>query len=216
MGHDLLELMDILGVIAFSIAGVFAAMEKKLDPFGIFIIAFVTAMGGGTIRDILIGDFPVNWIRSTNHSLIIFISVAVATVFNKVIRNLQKTLFVFDSLGLGLFTVAGIEKGLNFQLDPGMCIALGTITGCFGGVIRDISLNTIPIIFHKEIYAVACIVGGMVYFLLLKTHLNNYPIVIISILVVFLIRILAVRYHLSLPSIYKGSDVGGVRKVKRK
>ncbi|HYJ38574.1 MAG TPA: trimeric intracellular cation channel family protein, partial [Chitinophagaceae bacterium] len=208
MRHELLELIDVLGVIAFSIAGVFAAMEKKLDPFGIFIIAFVTAMGGGTIRDILIGDLPVNWIRSANHSLVIFISTVVAIVFNKVIRNLQKTLFVFDSLGLGLFTVAGIEKGLNFHLEPGMCIALGTITGCFGGVIRDIFLNTIPIIFHKEIYAIACIIGGSVYFLLLETNLSNYAVVIISILVVFLVRVLAVRYHLSLPSIYQRAEPG--------
>ena len=199
----LLELIDILGIVAFSIAGALAAMEKKLDLFGIFIIAFVTAMGGGTIRDILIGDFPVNWIRSTNYSLIIFASSLVAVFFNNVIKNLRKTLFGFDSLGLGLFTIVGIEKGLDFNLSPGMCIALGTMTGCFGGVIRDISLNTIPIIFQKEIYAVACILGGSVYFLLRKTSLDNYPIAIISILVVFIVRILAVRYHLGLPDIYK-------------
>ena len=199
----LLELIDILGIVAFSITGVFAAMEKKLDLFGIFIIAFVTAMGGGTLRDILIGDLPVNWLRTTNYSIIILISTAVAVLFNKVIRNLQRTLFVFDSLGLGLFTIVGIEKGLEYQFHPGMCVALGTLTGCFGGVIRDILLNTIPIIFHKEIYAVACILGGTVYFLLSKTGLDNYTIVIISILVVFVIRILAVRYQLSLPDLYK-------------
>jgi len=201
----LLELIDILGVVAFSITGVFAAMEKKLDLFGIFIIAFVTAMGGGTLRDILIGDLPVNWLRTTNYSIIILISTAVAVLFNKVISNLQRTLFVFDSLGLGLFTIVGIERGLSHQLHPGMCVALGTLTGCFGGVLRDILLNTIPIIFHKEIYAVACILGGTVYFILLKTGLDNYTIVIISILVVFVIRILAVRYQLSLPDIYKKS-----------
>ena len=199
----LLELIDIFGVVAFSITGVLAAMEKKLDLFGIFIVAFVTAMGGGTVRDVLIGDLPVKWIRSTNYAVVIIISTAVAVVFNKVIRNLQKTLLVFDSLGLGLFTVVGIERGLAHQLHPGMCVALGTFTGCFGGVIRDILLNTIPIIFHKEIYAVACILGGTVYFLLLGTGLDNYSIVIASILVVFVIRILAVRYQLSLPNIYK-------------
>jgi uncharacterized membrane protein YeiH len=203
----LLEIIDILGVVAFSITGVFAAMEKKLDLFGIFIIAFVTAMGGGTLRDIFIGDLPVNWIRTTNYSVIILISTAVAVVFNKVIRNLQRTLFVFDSLGLGLFTIVGIDKGLEYQLHPAMCVALGTFTGCFGGVIRDILLNTIPIIFHKEIYAVACIIGGTVYFLLLRTGFDNHTIAIISILVVFVIRILAVRYRLSLPDLYKNSKI---------
>jgi uncharacterized membrane protein YeiH len=199
----LLEIIDILGVVAFAITGVFAAMEKKLDLFGIFIVAFVTAMGGGTLRDVLIGDLPVVWLRSTEYSVIILISTAVAVVFNKVIRNLQRTLFVFDSLGLGMFTIVGIEKGLAIQLHPGMCVALGTLTGCFGGVIRDILLNTIPIIFQKEIYAVACILGGTVYFLLLKSGLDHFTIAIISILVVVVIRILAVKYQLGLPNLYK-------------
>ena len=203
MQHEFLELIDTLGIAAFSIAGVFAAMEKKLDLFGIFIIAFITAMGGGTLRDLLIGDLPVSWMRSTNYSLVIFIATVVTIFFNKTIRNLQKTLFVFDSLGLGLFTVAGIEKGINFHFETGVCIALGTLTGCFGGVLRDISLNTIPVIFQKEIYAIACIVGGIVYFILLKTNLHNYTVVIISILMVFLVRVLAVRYKLSLPDMYR-------------
>src|SRR5580765_6065274 len=174
MRHEVFHLIDILGVAAFSIAGVFAAMEKKLDVFGIFIIAFITAMGGGTLRDILIGDLPVNWMRTSNYGVIVFIISVVAIFFNRVIVNFQRTLFVFDSLGLGLFTVAGIEKGLDFHLSPVICIVLGTITGCFGGVIRDISLNTIPVIFQKEIYAVACIIGGIVYFLARKLDLDNY------------------------------------------
>ncbi len=206
MRYELLEILDILGIGAFSIAGVFAAMEKKLDLFGIFIIAFVTAMGGGTVRDILIGDLPVNWMRSTNEILVIFITAAIAIIFNKLIRNFEKTLFVFDSLGLGLFTVVGIEKGLHFNFEPGMCIALGTVTGCFGGVIRDILLNSIPLIFQKEVYATACIIGGMIYFLLVKVNMSNYQITIISILVIFVVRILAVRYKLSLPDIYKRSE----------
>jgi uncharacterized membrane protein YeiH len=125
MRNELLQLIDILGTVAFSIAGVFAAMQKKLDPFGIFIIAFLTAMGGGTLRDLLIGDLPVNWMRSTNYGLVIFVTTAVTILFNKIISNFQKTLFVFDSLGLGLFTIVGIEKGIYFHLNPGICIALG-------------------------------------------------------------------------------------------
>ena len=124
MRHEIFHLIDILGVAAFSIAGVFAAMEKKLDVFGIFIIAFITAMGGGTLRDILIGDLPVNWMRSSNYGLIVFIISIVTIVFNKVIRNFQRALFVFDSLGLGLFTVAGIEKGIEFHLGTPICILL--------------------------------------------------------------------------------------------
>jgi uncharacterized membrane protein YeiH len=203
MRHELFQLIDILGVAAFSIAGVFAAMEKKLDVFGIFIIAFITAMGGGTLRDILIGDLPVNWMRSSNYGLIVFIVSVVTIVFNKVIRNFQRALFVFDSLGLGLFTVAGIQKGIEFHLGATICILLGTVTGCFGGVIRDISLNTIPVIFQKEIYALACIIGGIVYLILLKIKLDNYTAASITIVVVFLVRFFAVRFKLSLPDLYK-------------
>jgi len=203
--HEVFHLIDILGVAAFSIAGVFAAMEKKLDVFGIFIIAFVTAMGGGTLRDVLIGDLPVNWMRSSNYGLIVFIVSVVTIIFNKAIRNFQRALFVFDSLGLGLFTVAGIEKGIEFHLSTPICILLGTLTGCFGGVIRDISLNAIPVIFQKEIYALACIIGGIIYFLLLKLNLDHYTLASITLVVVFLVRFFAVRYKLSLPDLYKSS-----------
>ena len=204
MRHEIFQLIDILGVAAFSISGVFAAMEKKLDVFGIFIIAFVTAMGGGTLRDVLIGDLPVNWMRSSNYGLIVFIVSVVTIFFNKFIRNFQRTLFVFDSLGLGLFTVAGIEKGIEFHLSSTICILLGTLTGCFGGVIRDISLNTIPIIFQKEIYAVACIIGGMAYFILIRMGMDHYTASSVCIVVVFLVRFFAVRFKLALPSLYKG------------
>lgn len=203
MKDELFKLIDILGTAAFSIAGAFAAMQKKLDIFGIFIIAFITAMGGGTLRDVLIGDVPVSWLKSPEYSIIIFAGALLAIVFHNAIGNFQKTLLVFDSLGLGFFTVSGIQKGIAFGFHPGICIALGTFTGCFGGVIRDISLNNIPLIFQKEIYATACIVGGVIYFLMGSLDMHKVPADIIAISVIFLIRMLAVRYQLSLPDIYK-------------
>lgn len=202
MKEDLLRLIDILGTITFAISGVFAAMEKKLDLFGILIIAFITAIGGGTLRDMLIGDLPVSWMRSIETPLIILASAAAAIIFKNVIRNFQITLFIFDSLGLGFFTVLGIQKGIKFGLTPGICIALGTITGCFGGVIRDMLLNNIPLIFKKEIYATACILGGLIYFLLLRIDFNKDWIDVLVMLLIFLIRFLAVRFKLKLPVIY--------------
>jgi uncharacterized membrane protein YeiH len=202
MKADLLSLIDILGTITFAISGVFAAMQKKLDLFGVLIIAFITAIGGGTLRDMLIGDLPVSWMRNMETPMIILASAVAAILFRNVIRNFQKTLFIFDSLGLGFFTVLGMQKGLDFGLNPGICIALGTITGCFGGVIRDILLNNIPLIFQKEIYATACILGGLVYFLLLQI---NFPIEwldVVVMVIIFLIRFLAVRFKLGLPVIY--------------
>lgn len=201
--QEFLQLIDILGTVTFAISGVFAAMQKRLDVFGIFIIAFITAVGGGTLRDILIGDFPVSWMRSTTYSTIILVSAFVAVLFSNTLKNFTKTLLVFDSLGLGFFTVLGIQKGIVYGLHPGICIALGTVTGCFGGVIRDIALNNIPLIFQKEIYATACILGGLLYFLLLSRHMNKDWLDVICISAIFLVRIIAVHYRLTLPSIYK-------------
>lgn len=203
MKSEILHLIDIAGIVAFSISGAFAGMQKRLDLFGIFIIAFITAMGGGTLRDVLIGDLPVGWLKNTSYSVVIFISALVAIFFNSIIRNYQKLLLVFDSIGLGFFTLSGIQKGLDFGFQPGICIALGTFTACFGGVIRDVSINNIPLIFQKEIYATACIAGGLVYFLLLKLSLPYIPADIICLVTVFAIRLLAVRYRLSLPALYR-------------
>jgi uncharacterized membrane protein YeiH len=203
MKFELLNLIDVLGTIAFAVSGVFAAMQKRLDVFGILIIAFITAVGGGTLRDMMLGDLPVSWMRNISYFFIIVLTSAVVVIFNNTINNFQKTLLVFDSIGLGLFTVLGIQKGIQFGLHPAICIALGTVTACFGGVIRDISLNNIPLIFQKEIYATACIFGGILYFLLLKTNLTNDAIVIICITLIFVIRVLAVRFNWSLPAIYR-------------
>lgn len=208
MKHEFLQLIDILGTVAFAVSGVYAAMQKKLDVFGVLIIAFITAIGGGTIRDILIGDLPVSWIRNINYSVIIILTVAVVVIFKDTIfKNFQKTLLVFDSIGLGFFTVLGVQKGITFGLEPAICIALGTVTGCFGGVIRDISLNNIPLIFEKEIYATACIIGGIIYFLLLKINLSQDIIEGVCILIIFLVRLFAVRYDWRLPSIYNDKKV---------
>ena len=203
MKYEFLQLIDILGTVAFAVSGVFAAMQKKLDVFGILIIAFVTAVGGGTLRDMMIGDLPVSWMKNINYSIIIIITTGVVIFFNKTIENFQKTLLIFDSIGLGFFTILGIQKGIAFGLHPAICIALGTVTACFGGVIRDISLNNIPLIFQKEIYATACILGGIIYFLLLQTSSGIGLIEALCIIFIVLARILAVRYNWSLPGIYQ-------------
>ena len=202
MRSEVFTLIDIIGTAAFSISGVFAAMEKKLDIFGIFIIAFITAIGGGTIRDVIIGDFPVSWMRSNNYSIVIFLSAAVAILFYKLIKDYGKVLLVFDSIGIGFFTVLGIHKGIEFNFSAGLCVALGTITACFGGLIRDIALNRIPHIFHKEIYATACIFGGILYFVLLKTTLPGAVLDAICISTIVVVRLIAVKYNWSLPDIY--------------
>jgi uncharacterized membrane protein YeiH len=190
--------IELLGTIAFTISGAFSAMQKRLDAFGVVVIAFITAIGGGTIRDVLIGYTPVSWMRDLNGPLIITITAVAAILFKKYIKNFKVTLFLFDALGLGLFTLIGIQKGIDAGLKPGVCVILGTITGCFGGVLRDILLNNIPLIFRKEIYATACIIGGAIYFGLAHLIDPNWAKVI-AIAFICGIRILAVKYDLKLP-----------------
>ncbi len=195
--------LDILGTIAFAISGVLVAIHKKMDPFGILIIAFVTAIGGGTLRDILIGHTPVSWMKDMTFSYVILGSTLFAIIFRNKINYLRTSLFLFDTIGIGLYTVVGIEKGISAGLHPIICIALGTISACFGGVIRDILCNEIPVIFRKEIYATACIIGGMAYFLINKLPIEGDFVFIIAGLIVIVIRLLAVKFKIALPGIYK-------------
>lgn len=194
-------IIELLGTIAFAISGTFSAMQKRLDVFGVLIIAFVTSVGGGTIRDLLIGDLPVAWMRDVQVCLVILATSVLTILFKTHVKKLKMTLFLFDSLGLGLFTVVGLQKGLNFGLNPGICIALGTITGCFGGITRDTLLNTIPLIFQKEIYATVCILGGAVYLLLLHFRVNTDISKFIVIALIFITRIIVVQNKLSFPRI---------------
>lgn len=202
---SLFLIIDILGTIAFSISGVLTALKKRMDPFGILIIAFVTATGGGTLRDILI-DAEITWMRNLTFVYVIFGASVVAVIFRKKLGYIRKSLFLFDTIGIALYTIVGVEKGIEAGFPPVICVALGTMTACFGGVIRDILCNEIPIIFRKEIYATACILGGIVYFLLAKTPLPQDWIVLISGSLVILIRLLAVIFKVSLPNIYHDDE----------
>ena len=200
------QTLDILGTIAFAISGVLVAMNKRMDPFGVLIIAFVTAVGGGTLRDIMVGVEPVSWMRNMTFVYVIIASTVFAIVFRNYIKHLRRSLFLFDTIGIGLYTVVGIETGLVAGLHPIICIALGTMTACFGGVTRDILCNEIPVIFRKEIYATACIVGGLSYFLMRIFLKDENYLFIIAGLVVIAIRLIAVRFKVSLPSLYKPED----------
>ncbi|MEB8330417.1 trimeric intracellular cation channel family protein [Flavobacteriaceae bacterium KMM 6897] len=196
-------IIDILGTIAFAISGVLVAIDKKLDLFGVFIIAFVTSVGGGTLRDLLIGNTPVLWLTDPVYLYTIFGTVVFAVTFRARLKYIRKSLFLFDAIGIGLYTMVGIERGLSVGLSSIMCIGLGTITACFGGVIRDILCNEIPVIFRKEIYATACILGGVCYFLLRKLPFDDAYAFMAGIIIVIGIRLVAVRFKIALPSIYR-------------
>ncbi|MEM9076671.1 MAG: trimeric intracellular cation channel family protein [Bacteroidota bacterium] len=198
----LYQLVDILGTIAFAVSGVLVAMDKRLDLFGVLIIAFVTAIGGGTLRDLLIGNTPVTWMRDLTYVTIIPSTMILTLIFSKQLKYLRRSLFLFDTIGIGLYTMLGIEKGLEANLSPIMCIALGTMTASFGGVLRDILCNEIPVIFRKEIYATACILGGTLYFAITALGVPEEYAYVSGILAVIIMRILAVRFSIRLPNIY--------------
>lgn len=197
------HLLDIIGTMAFALSGALTAINKKLDPFGVFIIAFVTAVGGGMLRDALIGVTPVSWMRDLNYVYVICIGFVLAIVFRKKLDRLRTSLFLFDTIGLGVFTLIGLEKGIDTGLHPVICIALGTMTACFGGVLRDILCNEIPVIFRRQIYATICIVGGIVFFGLKELPLADDVVYILTSVFIIAVRLVAVKYRWSLAPLEK-------------
>ena len=199
-------IIEFLGMISFVMSGAFAAMQKRLDPLGVLIVAFVTTIGGGTIRDLLL-DIPAFWMHDLWYIYMILVVTIIAIIFKSIEKNFQVPLSIFDSFGLGLYTIVGIQKGLNAGLNPVICVTLGTITGCFGGILRDILLNRIPLIFRKEIYASACIVGGRIFLLMrIYTSIPYIFVHIFTILLIVLIRTLAVKYQWEFPKFYISKD----------
>jgi len=194
----LFHYLEILGTIAFAISGALTAMSKKLDPFGVLVIAFVTAVGGGTLRDVMIGRTPVAWMLQLDYVYLILLGFILALVFRKKLDRMRVSLMLFDTIGLGVFTLIGLQKGVETGLHPIICIALGTMTACFGGVLRDILCNDIPVIFRREIYATICILGGMIFFVLQEFQLSDDLIYLITSLIMISIRLLAVKFHWSL------------------
>tara|TARA_R110002073_G_scaffold72537_1_gene177370 strand:+ start:362898 stop:363509 length:612 start_codon:yes stop_codon:yes gene_type:complete len=194
--------LDILGTIAFAISGALVAINKKFDPFGVLIIAFVTAIGGGTLRDVLIGRNPVAWMLDLNYVYTILGATIFTIIIRKKIAYLSTSLLLFDTIGLGIFTIIGTEIGVQQNLHPLISIALGTITATFGGVIRDTLCNEIPVIFRKEIYASACIIGAITFLALQKLNLETNAVYLTTVIIVIVVRLVAVKFKLSLPTFY--------------
>lgn len=196
--HSIQQIIEFVGTFAFAISGIRHAAAKNFDWFGGFVCGIAVAIGGGTIRDVMIGVTPF-WMTSSIYIICTVLAQLFVIVFSKFLKRLDNTWFVFDTLGLALFTIAGIQKSLAFDFPFWVAIIMGCITGSAGGVIRDVLLNNVPIIFQKEIYAMASILGGLLYWVLISLDVDVSITVISSFLVVCVIRFLAVRYHLSLP-----------------
>ncbi|UII29982.1 trimeric intracellular cation channel family protein [Fulvivirga ulvae] len=197
---SLLYALDIIGTFVFAISGIRLAAKKKMDLFGALVIGFVTAVGGGTTRDVLLGSYPVAWVQDINLPLTIALAVPFTFIFRKYIVNLKRTFFVFDTIGIALFTISGMQKALSTDIHPALAIVMGMVSAVMGGVIRDILCNEIPLIFRKEIYATACLAGGFVFFLLdYYTGLTENIIYLITTVVIIVIRVVSIKYDLSMP-----------------
>lgn len=197
---DIIFIMDLIGTFVFAVSGIMTAIYKKFDVVGASIIGLVTAAGGGTLRDVLIGSTPVGWMQSEIYILIVFLAVPITYFFRKRISKLRKSMFLFDTIGIGLFTILGIEKTLAAGLSPLIALLMGITSAVFGGVIRDVLCNEIPLIFRREIYASACLAGGLVYLLGRYINMPMQTELVCSMFVVCVIRILAVKnkWHLGM------------------
>ena len=192
--------LDYIGVFVFAMSGILTASNKKLDLFGGFIIAFVTALGGGTLRDLLL-NVEISWIVETKYIYIVLGGAFFALLFKKATKKMSKTIFLFDTIGIAAFTILGVQKAIMLDTPVEIAVMFGVMTATFGGVIRDILCTEIPLIFRKEIYATACFAGAISYVTLNHFEVNELINVITSGLIIIAIRTIAVIKKLSLPII---------------
>ncbi|MDD4515845.1 trimeric intracellular cation channel family protein [Massilibacteroides sp.] len=201
---DFITACDYLGTFAFAISGIRLASAKQFDWFGAYVVGLVTAVGGGTVRDILLNASPF-WMEQPSYLIISGLALLYVIIFRKYLIRLNNTLFTFDAIGLGLFVVVGISKTLSFGFPMWVAIVMGTITGSFGGMTRDILINEEPLVFRKDIYALACVFGGIIYYICLLCGLDDSLTQFLAAVSVFIVRVVAVKYHISVP-VLKGEE----------
>lgn len=205
MEETFLFIIEVLGTIAFAISGIRLAATKNFDWFGAYIVGFVTAIGGGTLRDLLL-DIPVFWMQTWWYLAITGLSLAAVITFRNALVSRDKILFIFDAIGLALFCVIGIQKTLSIGYPMWVASIMGITTGAFGGVIRDILINEEPLVFRKDIYATACLAGALVYWIIMVCGGSGLFQQLACAVVVILLRVLALRYNLSLPVLHQGAN----------
>ena len=213
MESTFVTIIEIIGTMAFAISGIRLASAKKFDWFGAYVVGLVTAIGGGTLRDVLL-DLPAFWMQNSIYLTVTALSLLFVIFFGQYLIRLQNTFFIFDTIGLALFVVVGIQKTLMVGYPFWVAIVMGTITGALGGIIRDILINEEPLIFRKDIYAMACVIGGIFYWLSYKIGLNDVITQSISAAMVIITRLVAVKYHMSLPAL-KAEDEYNQPKQKK-
>lgn len=193
-------ILEMLGTLAFAISGIRLASAKRFDWFGAYVVGFTTAIGGGTLRDVMLSMTPF-WMLDSIYLVVTAVALGIVIVLGRYLIRLNNTFFIFDAIGLGLFTVVGIEKTLAAGFPLWVAVIMGTLTGAAGGVLRDILINEEPLIFRKEIYALACVFGGVVFWACEQVGISGAVLQITTAAAVIALRIVAVHYGLKLPTL---------------
>ena len=199
--------LELAGTTFFAMSGAIVANKKsKPDWFGVTFISFITAIGGGTVRDVLLNSYPLVWIGDINIIYAILVGVVLTSLFYKRILKMRRMMFIFDTLGVAMFTIIGTEKALSLHVHPVIAAIMGMFSAVMGGVLRDVLTNEIPILFRKELYSSLCLAGAVFYLILDHAGCARELNFILSIILILVLRILAVTYDLSLPKFIKGED----------
>ena len=206
---NILYHIDLIGTMVFAISGASTARNKELDFFGVAAVAFITALGGGTLRDLLTGSTPVGWMIDLTYMYMIGGGLLLAVIFGNLAERLRKTFFLFDTIGIAVFTVLGLQKALSLGLHPAIAVMMGMVSAVFGGATRDVICNEIPLIFKKEIYAVACLLGGLVFIGMDYFDSPKRVSIIVTIAFIIILRILAVKFKWHLNFLNKNIDNSG-------
>ena len=202
---DFITLIDYAGTFAFAISGIRLAAAKNFDVFGAYVVGFVTAVGGGTLRDMMLDITPF-WMEQPSYVIITAIALLFVALFRKSVVKLNNTFFIFDAIGIGLFTVVGVERSMAAGFPVWVNIIMGAVTGSVGGILRDIFINEVPLIFRKDIYAVACVLGAVVYYICYWLGLSHIVTQIVAAMTGILTRILSVYFKISLPALRPVED----------
>jgi uncharacterized membrane protein YeiH len=199
----LLQVVEACGIVAFACSGFIEARRKQMDLVGVFTVAFITAFGGGTLRDLLLDRRPLFWVQHQEYTLLVFVLALLAIPFLRHLRFAvaEKAIIVADALGLGLFSAIGTSLAAEAQMPVFVAVMMGVITGIFGGVLRDVICNEIPLVFRRgQLYATCSFAGCWVYLVLDRLHATQAVAVITSIVVTSMLRLLAVRFDWKLPA----------------
>ena len=193
-------IFELIGTGFFAISGALVANDRsRPDWFGVTFIGFITSIGGGSLRDMLIGSYPLAWVKDTNLVYAIFAGIVLASILYKPLMQLRRNLFIFENLGIAMFTVIGTEKAMLAGLSPLIAAIMGMFSAVMGGVLRDVLTNEIPVLFRKEIYATACLAGAFLYLALDHFGCERNLNVILSVFLIFFIRVISLKFNLSLP-----------------